>query len=350
MTVLEFFTLFRQLCTTRQNRGTSRVTSKVDLSVPIIQRRFNPPWFPEATHNSSHPSKASPSERITTPESLSIASPSAGSRTVLISRNTAGVAISILLTLLDSWAAVAFGGTLYRVSAHHPIWFTGVVLLFVSLSPHWQEPGTWRWLSGRVNHQPSNPILKERRVTMPRSLGKMSAYKLFNWRDRPPTPSLRPSKPSLNSRGGRHSLDSDPQGRHGSCRWSPATTHPAQSTCLIDSATIGIYCPRRLRGSVHLRSVRRGSSPSTSCSATSSNPACCSHSCSWQPPNRFHPAVHHARRGGRGIAHHPHAGVIRSASSTRELSNDSRTRHARRRPHQHLDGRQTRPRRQPRRG
>jgi hypothetical protein len=43
------------------------------------------------------------------------------------------VAISILLTVLDSWAVVAFGGTLYRVSAHHPIWLTGVVLLFVSL-------------------------------------------------------------------------------------------------------------------------------------------------------------------------------------------------------------------------
>jgi uncharacterized membrane protein YhdT len=52
---------------------------------------------------------------------------------MLISRNTARVAISILLTVLDSWAVVAFGGTLYRVSAHHPIWFTGVVLLFVSL-------------------------------------------------------------------------------------------------------------------------------------------------------------------------------------------------------------------------
>ena len=67
------------------------------------------------------------------PESLSIASPSAVAEPVLISRNTAGVAISILLTLLDSWAAVAFGGTLYRVSAHHPIWFSEVVLLFVSL-------------------------------------------------------------------------------------------------------------------------------------------------------------------------------------------------------------------------
>jgi hypothetical protein len=66
------------------------------------------------------------------PESLSIASPSAVAEPVLISRNTARLAISILLTLLDSWAVVAFGGTLYRVSVHHPIWFTGVVLLFVS--------------------------------------------------------------------------------------------------------------------------------------------------------------------------------------------------------------------------
>ena len=67
------------------------------------------------------------------PESLSIASPSAVAEPVLISRNPAGVAISILLTLLDSWAAVAFGGTLYRVSAHHPIWLSGIILLFVSL-------------------------------------------------------------------------------------------------------------------------------------------------------------------------------------------------------------------------
>jgi hypothetical protein len=67
------------------------------------------------------------------PESLSIASPSVVSEPALIPRNTARVAISILLTVLDSWAVVAFGGTLYRVSAHHPIWLTGIVLLFVSL-------------------------------------------------------------------------------------------------------------------------------------------------------------------------------------------------------------------------
>ena len=67
------------------------------------------------------------------PESMSIASPSAVSEPALIPRNTARVAISILLTVLDSWAVVAFGGMLYRVSAHHPIWLTGVVLLFVSL-------------------------------------------------------------------------------------------------------------------------------------------------------------------------------------------------------------------------
>ena len=30
---------------------------------------------------------------------------------------------------------------------------------------------------------PSTPILEERRVSMTRSLGKMSVYKLFNWRD-----------------------------------------------------------------------------------------------------------------------------------------------------------------------
>ena len=67
------------------------------------------------------------------PETLSIASPSAIAEPALIPRNTARLAISILLTVLDSWAVVAFGGMLYRVSTHHPIWLTGVVLLFVSL-------------------------------------------------------------------------------------------------------------------------------------------------------------------------------------------------------------------------
>ena len=67
------------------------------------------------------------------PESLSIASMSAVAEPALIPRNTARVAISILLTVLDSWAVVAFGGTLYRVSAHHRIWLTGIVLLFLSL-------------------------------------------------------------------------------------------------------------------------------------------------------------------------------------------------------------------------
>jgi hypothetical protein len=67
------------------------------------------------------------------PESLSITSPSAATAPVLIPRNTARVAISILLTVLDSWAVVAFGGTLYRVSAHHTTWLAGIALLFVSL-------------------------------------------------------------------------------------------------------------------------------------------------------------------------------------------------------------------------
>jgi uncharacterized membrane protein YhdT len=67
------------------------------------------------------------------PESLSIASMSVVAEPALIPHNTARVAMSILLTVLDSWAVVAFGGTLYRVSAHHPIWLTGSVVLFVSL-------------------------------------------------------------------------------------------------------------------------------------------------------------------------------------------------------------------------
>ena len=67
------------------------------------------------------------------PETLSVASPPGIAESALIQRNTARVAISVLLTVLDSWAVVAFGGTLYRVSAHHPIWLTGIVVLFVSL-------------------------------------------------------------------------------------------------------------------------------------------------------------------------------------------------------------------------
>ena len=67
------------------------------------------------------------------PGTLSIASPSVVAESALVPRNTARVAISILLTVLDSWAVIAFGGTLYRVSAHHPIWLTGIVVLFVSV-------------------------------------------------------------------------------------------------------------------------------------------------------------------------------------------------------------------------
>ena len=66
-------------------------------------------------------------------ETLSLASPSVVAEPALVPRNTARVAISILLTLLDSWAVVVFGGILCNVSAHHPIWLTGIVLLFVSL-------------------------------------------------------------------------------------------------------------------------------------------------------------------------------------------------------------------------
>ena len=67
------------------------------------------------------------------PETLSIASPSVVAESALVPRNTARVAISIVLTVFDSWAVIAFGGTLYRVSAHHPIWLIGIVVLFVSL-------------------------------------------------------------------------------------------------------------------------------------------------------------------------------------------------------------------------
>ena len=67
------------------------------------------------------------------PETLSVASPPGIAESALIQRNTARVAISVLLTVLDSWAVVAFGGTLCHLSAHHPIWLTGIALLFASL-------------------------------------------------------------------------------------------------------------------------------------------------------------------------------------------------------------------------
>jgi hypothetical protein len=67
------------------------------------------------------------------PETLLIASPPAVAESQPVPRNTARLAISILLTLLDSWAVVVFGGTLYRVSAQNPVFLTGIVLLFVSL-------------------------------------------------------------------------------------------------------------------------------------------------------------------------------------------------------------------------
>ena len=67
------------------------------------------------------------------PETLSIASTPSVSESLPVPRNTARVAISVMLTVLDSWAVIAFGGTLYRVSAYHPIWLTGIILLFVSL-------------------------------------------------------------------------------------------------------------------------------------------------------------------------------------------------------------------------
>ena len=58
---------------------------------------------------------------------------SAVAEPALIPRSTARVAISILLTVLDSWAVVVFGGKLCNDSAHHPIWLTGIVLFYVSL-------------------------------------------------------------------------------------------------------------------------------------------------------------------------------------------------------------------------
>ena len=67
------------------------------------------------------------------PETLSIASPSVVAESALVPRNTARVAISILLTVLDSWAVVTFSGTLYRVSAQNPVFLTGIVLHFVAL-------------------------------------------------------------------------------------------------------------------------------------------------------------------------------------------------------------------------
>jgi hypothetical protein len=53
--------------------------------------------------------------------------------TASTTRIAARVAVCVLLTVLDSGAVVAFGGTLYRTTINHPIWFTGIILLFMSL-------------------------------------------------------------------------------------------------------------------------------------------------------------------------------------------------------------------------
>ena len=67
------------------------------------------------------------------PETLSNASMSAVAEPALIPRSTARVAISILLTVLDSWAVVVFRGMLCNVSAQNPVFLTGIVLHFVAL-------------------------------------------------------------------------------------------------------------------------------------------------------------------------------------------------------------------------
>ena len=78
MTVLEFLYPFSA---TLHDTPKSRNESSDIQDRPV--RTNNPsagstrPGSQKPTHNSSHPSKASPSERITMPESLSIASPSA---------------------------------------------------------------------------------------------------------------------------------------------------------------------------------------------------------------------------------------------------------------------------------
>ena len=60
-----------------------------------------------------------------------------------------------------------------------------------------------------------------------------------------------------------------------------------------------------------------GFSPSTSCSATLSNPACCSPNCNWQPPDRFtllyttHHTKSHSQSGGIPCAY-PLAASARS--------------------------------------
>jgi len=126
------------------------------------------------------------------PESLSIASPSAVSEPTLISRNTTRVAISILLTVLDFMGCCRlWRNALSRLPPIHPICLPGSSCSSCPCSLHWQEPGIWRWLSGRANPQPVQPNSHERRVPMPRSLGKMSPTSCSTGATAPPTPSNR---------------------------------------------------------------------------------------------------------------------------------------------------------------
>jgi len=41
--------------------------------------------------------------------------------------------LCVLLTSLDAGVTAQFGRTLYRATAHHPLWFVGVSLLFGAL-------------------------------------------------------------------------------------------------------------------------------------------------------------------------------------------------------------------------
>ena len=41
--------------------------------------------------------------------------------------------LCVLLTSLDAGVITLFGGTLYRATANHPLWFIGVSLLFGAL-------------------------------------------------------------------------------------------------------------------------------------------------------------------------------------------------------------------------
>jgi hypothetical protein len=94
-------------------------------------------------------------------------------------------AVCLVLTVFNAIVIGKFAETLYCATAHNALQQAGVTLLFVSLLGSLAR--LWFLaLRSRTRYPVSytlNPNAAERRTAMQPSLGKMSAYKILNWRD-----------------------------------------------------------------------------------------------------------------------------------------------------------------------